>query len=257
MGEQQPISDFGPTSWVFFISGGRMNRASLLCIGLAVVMSMRPVYAQDEGDVTAYFALSFTSTGGFVPLPTAARMGEPGGAMSLRYGQLSFDSDDAFHNIGISGDFRAGAGRLGVTGGALVCSGCDPVIMLGADWTTPLSRRASDAGSFAVGLTTAAGVGIPSSDADGILLSASLGLPLSMTAGEPRGVRVIPYITPAVGFGAATGDGGDSGVRAMLGGGVGIVAANGLGVSAGFQKVFIEDGEAIIGLAVTFGRGGR
>lgn len=31
----------------------------------------------------------------------------------------------------------------------------------------------------------------------------------------------------------------------------------GLGVSAGFQKVFIEDGEAIIGLAVTFGRPSR
>jgi hypothetical protein len=235
-----------------------MNRASLLWMGLVAVVSVNPVQAQDEGDVTAYFALSFTSTGGLVPLPTAARMGETGSAMSLRYGQISFDDDDALHNVGVSGDFRAGTGRLGITGGAVVCSGCDPLIMLGGDWTTPLSQRVSQAGTFAVGLTTAAGVGIPTSDdAEGVLLSASLGLPVSMIAGEPGALRVIPYITPAVGFGAATGDGGDNGVRPMLGGGIGIVAASGLGVSVGFQKVFIEGGEAVIGLAVTFGRHAR
>ncbi|MDQ4080286.1 MAG: hypothetical protein M3125_05955 [Gemmatimonadota bacterium] len=234
-----------------------MKRASLLWIGLAMVVSMRPVHAQDYGDFAAYIALSFTSTGGFVPLPTAARMGEAGGAISIRYGQFSFDDDAAFHNIGVSGDFRAGAGRLGITGGALVCSGCDPIIMLGGDWTALLTQSVSETGTFSVGLTTAAGVGIPTEDADGVFASASLGLPLSMIAGKADGLRVVPYVTPAVGFGAITGDGGDSGIRPMLGGGLGIVAASGLGISAGFQKVFIEDGETIIGLAVTFGRSGR
>jgi hypothetical protein len=231
-----------------------MNRASLLCMGLMALVAVSPMEAQDEGDIAAYFALSFTSTGGFVPLPTAMRMGEPGGAMSVRYGQFSFEDDDAFHNIGVSGDFRAGTGRLGITGGAMVCSGCDPIIMLGADWTAPLVRSVSEAGTLAVGLTTSAGVGIPTSDgADGVALSASLGLPLSMIAGESGALRVVPYLTPAFGFGSLTGDGGDSGVRPMLGGGVGLVATSGFGVSAGFQKVFIEDGETVIGLAVTFG----
>lgn len=234
-----------------------MKRASLLWIGLAMVVSMRPVHAQEDSDFAAYIALSFTSTGGFVPLPTAARMGEAGGAMSIRYGQFSFDDDDAFHNVGLSGDFRAGSGRLGLTGGAMICSGCDPLIMVGADWTAPLTQSVSETGNFVVGLTTAAGVAIPTEDADGILASASLGLPLSMIAGKADGLRVIPYVTPAVGYGAITGEGGDSGIRPMLGGGVGIVAAGGLGVSAGFQKVFIEDGETIIGLAVTFGRSRR
>jgi hypothetical protein len=70
-------------------------------------------------------------------------------------------------------------------------------------------------------------------------------------------VRVIPFVTPAVGFGALTGDNGDSGIRPMLGGGVGIVAANGFGISAGFQKVFIDEGETVIGLAITLGRRSR
>jgi hypothetical protein len=43
----------------------------------------------------------------------------------------------------------------------------------------------------------------------------------------------------------------------MLGGWVGIVAANGFGISAGFQKVFIDEGETVIGLAITFGRRSR
>ena len=231
-----------------------MKRASLLWMGLAAVVCVSPAQAQDEGDVTAYLALSITSTGGFVPLPTAARMGQPGGAMSVRYGHFSFDDEDALHNVGVSGDFRAGRGRVGITGGAVICDGCDPLIMLGADWTTPLSQTVSEAGTFVVGLTTAGGVGIPTGDgADGVALSASLGLPLSMIAGESGAVRVIPYISPAVGFGTITEEGSDSGVRPMLGGGVGIVAANGLGVSAGFQKVFIDEGETVIGLAITFG----
>jgi hypothetical protein len=39
----------------------------------------------------------------------------------------------------------------------------------------------------------------------------------------------------------------------MLGGGIGILAANGLGVSAGVQKVFIDGGEAVFGLTLTIG----
>jgi hypothetical protein len=234
-----------------------MKRATLLWIGLAAVVSVRPAHAQGAGDYAAWIALSFTSTGGLVPLPTAERMGEGAGALSIRYGQFSFDDDDAFHNVALSGDFRAGAGRFGLTGGAMICAGCDPLILVGADWTAPLTQSVSEAGTFAVGLTTAAGLGIPTEDADGILVSASLGLPLSMIAGNADGVRVIPFVTPAVGFGALTGDNGDSGIRPMLGGGVGIVAANGFGISAGFQKVFIDEGETVIGLAITLGRRSR
>jgi hypothetical protein len=208
-----------------------------------------------EGDVAAYFALATTPPGGFAPIASAAQAGERAGrSLSLRYGRISVEDDDAVNNIGVTGDFGAGTGRLGITAGAATCNGCDPVIMLGADWTTPLLRRSTSDGSLGLGLTAAVGAGIPTADdADGFALSGSLGLPLSMIAGDPARLRVIPYITPAVGFGALTGDGGASDVRPMLGGGVGVVAAGGFGVSAGVQKVFVDGGEAVFGVALTIG----
>lgn len=232
-----------------------MRRSFLLLPGLCMLLLVAPACEPIEGDAAAYFALTLTPLGGFAPLASAARLEEPAaGAVSLRYGRITVDDDNAVNNIGISGDFGAGAGRLGITAGAATCSGCDPLIMLGADWTTPLLRRSSSDGSFGLGLTTAVGAGIPTeNDADGVALSGSLGLPLSMIAGNPTGLRVIPYITPAVGFGALTGDDGASDVRLMLGGGIGIVSASGYGVSAGVQKVFIDGGEAVLGVALTIG----
>ncbi|MGQ0715647.1 MAG: hypothetical protein ACT4PJ_18265 [Gemmatimonadaceae bacterium] len=171
---------------------------------------------------------------------------------------FSFDDGDALHNVGLSAEFPAGAGRLGLTGGAVVCGACEALILPGGDWTMPLVRRAAGDGTFVVGLNTAFGAGLPTSDdGGGVLLSGSLGLPLSMIAGSRDGLRAVPFVMPAIGVGAAIGDDSASGVRPMLGGGIGVIAASGFGVTAGFQKVFIEDGEAIIGLAFTVGGASR
>ena len=40
----------------------------------------------------------------------------------------------------------------------------------------------------------------------------------------------------------------------MMGGGIAILTAGAVAVSAGFQKVFIDGGDSVIGLAVSFGR---
>jgi hypothetical protein len=228
-----------------------MRRAFLLLPLLLVA----PACEELEGDAAAYFALALTPPGGFAPLATAGRVGEPAaGAVSLRYGRISGDGEEAVNNIGVTADFGTGAGRLGITAGAATCSGCDPIIMLGADWTTPLLRRSMTDASLSLGLTTGVGAGIPTADdADGVALSGSLGLPLSMIAGSSTGLRVIPYITPAVGFGALTGEGGASDVRPMLGGGVAVVAPNGFAVSGGVQKVFVDGGDAVLGVALTIG----
>ncbi len=222
---------------------------------LLVVTACEPL----EGDVAAYFALATTPPGGFAPIANAARAGERADrSLSLRYGRISVEDDDAVNNIGVTGDFGAGAGRLGITAGAATCSDCDPLIMLGTDWTTPLLRRSMIDGSLGLGLTAAVGIGIPTSDdTEGVALSGSLGLPLSMIAGDPARLRVIPYITPAVGFGALTGDDGASDVRLMLGGGIGVAAARGVEISAGVQKVFVDEGKAVLGISLTIGGGTR
>jgi hypothetical protein len=233
-----------------------MRRAFLLLPVLLAFVPWSPAVAQSEGDVAAYLALTVTPTGAFAPVARAAWLEEAGGnALSLRYGRLSYEADETIHNLGISGDFGAGRARVGLTAGAVTCSACDAVLMFGADVTTPLVRRVSSDATFGVGFAAAAGAGIPTAEgADGVALSGSLGLPLILIAGAPNGLRAIPYITPAVGFGTLTGEGGASGVRPMLAGGIGVVAANGIGVSAGVQKVFIDGGEAVLGLSLTFGR---
>jgi hypothetical protein len=232
-----------------------MRRTFLLLPMLPALLLGRPALAQSEGDAAAYFALTLTPTGAFAPVARAAWLEQAAGsALSLRYGRVSYGEGDNIHNVGISGDFGAGRGRVGVTAGAVTCSACDAVLMFGADWTTPLVRRGSTDGTFGVGFALAAGAGIPTAEgADGLALSGSVGLPLIIIAGNPDGLRAIPYVTPAIGFGTLTGDGGASGVRPMLGAGVGIVAANGIGVSAGVQKVFIDGGEAVLGLSLTIG----
>jgi hypothetical protein len=232
-----------------------MRPAFLLLPVLSAVLLGRPASAQSEGDAAAYFALTLTPTGAFAPVARAAWLGGPAGnALSFRYGRLSYGSDENIHNVGVSGDFSAGRSRLGITAGAATCSACDAIIMFGADWTTPLVRRTSSGGTFGVGLTTTAGLGVPTAEgADGVALSGSLGLPVSIVAGQAGGLRAIPYITPAIGLGGFTGEGGTAGVRPMLGAGVGIVAANGIGLSAGVQKVFIDDGAAVVGLSLTVG----
>ena len=232
-----------------------MRYAFLLVSILPAALLARSAQAQSEGDAAAYLALTLTPTGAFAPLAGASWLDDSArGAFSLRYGRLSYDDDDSIHNIGVSADFGAGRSRVGITAGAVTCSECDAILMFGADWTTSLVRRASTERTVGVGMTIAGGAGIPTADgADGMALSASVGLPITLVAGNPSGLRVIPYLTPAIGFGTLTGEGGASGVRPMLAGGIGFAAANGVGLSAGVQKVFIEGGEAVLGLALTIG----
>lgn len=231
-----------------------MRRAFLLFPLLWVATLSKPLRAQSEADYWAYVALTLTPTGAFAPLATAARVGTRAtGAVSLRYGQISED-DNPLHNIGITADFNAGNGRVGITAGTRACEGCQTLIMVGVDWTTPLVQRSMADGRFGMGLTTAIGAGIPTwSEADAVLLSASLGVPLSVVAGTTDGLRVVPFVTPGLGLGMVTGEASETGVRFMLGAGVGLITPAGLGVTVGFQKVFIDEGPTVVGLSVTFG----
>ena len=230
--------------------------------GVLLVLSwlaLAPVaHGQDDGDVIAYLALITSPTGGFVPLPVGAQLAPPQGALAFRYGHLRFDGDDSFHGIGLTGQFRGAGGLVGLTGGVRLCRGCDPTVLLGLDWTMSLSRTAFSDATLVIALQPAVGVGVLTSEnANGGFLSGALAAPFTLVSGQRGGTRVIPYVTPAIGVGTVTADVDVGGSRAMLGGGIAVLTARGIGVSGGFQKVFIEGGETTIGLAVTFGRRDR
>jgi hypothetical protein len=106
------------------------------------------------------------------------------------------------------------------------------------------------AATLTIGLNGELGFGKPEG---GTIWSATAGLPVALVAGAGSGLRLAPFLTPAFGFGYVTGQGeSESGTRMLLGGGVGIMGANRFGVSVGFQKVFIEDGQTTIGINASF-----
>ncbi|MDQ4080285.1 MAG: hypothetical protein M3125_05950 [Gemmatimonadota bacterium] len=70
-------------------------------------------YGQGDGDVIAHLALITTPAGGFVPVPIGAQLTPSPRALALRYGHLRLDDDDAFHGIGVTGQFRGVAGQNG------------------------------------------------------------------------------------------------------------------------------------------------
>lgn len=120
-------------------------------------------------------------------------------------------------------------------------------------------------GDDLIGLTMDDGTTTESFSASVSGLSATLGVPLSLVA-KSGGISVVPHLTPRFGWGRATmkledstnpsanEEETESGTRFMLSGGVGVFFQGGLGLTLGFQKVFIEDASATIGLGVSWNR---
>ena len=220
--------------------------ATLLMLTLATIPDR--ALAQDEGDIAAYAALSFTPLGGLVPLPppgTAAR----GSAFLLRYGNLDFGFG-SLHNIAVRADLAAGRGRLGLTLGGTTCDDCDGNIMAGVDYTIPLTQTRA-----LLALRPAFGFSKPL-EGDGTAFAFGVTAPIGFELSESTGPIFIPYLTPGLGFGRISGgEDSESGMRPMLGGGLSIAGRSGtFAVNLGFSKVFIDEGETTFGFGLAFGR---
>jgi hypothetical protein len=243
----------------------RIQVAAWLGIAALFGGAAQPALGQDEGDFAAFFALLLTPIGALPPLVRAPMLqgGPVGGAFHARYGHYEiFGSEVAIHNIGVGGDFPAGTGRMGATLAFQMCDGCDGTLMFGLDYTAPLLQRAigadpavPGASTVSVALSPSVGVARPlDSDADATFMSAAVGLPVSLAAPVGRSAQLVPFVTPGFGFGLISSAGEtESGVRFMLGGGLGIARIGpGIGVTLGFQKIFIEDGPTQWGVGLTW-----
>jgi hypothetical protein len=149
--------------------------------------------------------------------------------------------------------FDLTAGYLGISceGG-----GCDGHFVASAKAegllsSSPLGTGA-DAPELDVGLNGELGFGKPSG---GTFFSLTAGVPIALVSGSAATLRIAPFLTPALGFGRASGGGESlSGTRFLLGGGVSIQnPRKAFAVNLGFQKIFIDQGDTMIGLAVSFG----
>jgi hypothetical protein len=232
---------------------GKTTAAGLIaCALLAAAVPIASGRAQDTGDIAAYVALQFTPPAGFAPIVTRTMLGDarPGWDFTPRYGRVDL-FEDAANNFALSFVHGSNRGSFGVTAGYWNpdCDNCDGhfVAGLGGDVRLFVSPVGTGPGAMAlnVGLNGEIGFGKPQ---DATVWSATAGLPVTLVA-SGSGIRLAPFITPAVGYGHISVDGGsESGVRAMLGGGIGIIGANGFGVTVGFQKVFIDEGTTTLGV---------
>jgi hypothetical protein len=178
-------------------------------------------------------------------------------ALGVRYGHISFSGFGANTFAG-SADFAAGAKTvIGVSAGyeSYSCRGCDGHFVASGRaegrLTSTVLGTGSDASLLTVGLNGEMGFGKPSG---GTYLSVTGGLPIALIAGGPS-IKIAPFVTPGFGWGRASGGNtSDSGSRLMLGGGVAVQSTrSALGANFGFQKVFIQNGETMFGVNVTFG----
>lgn len=159
---------------------------------------------------------------------------------------------------------------------------CGGMFMAGANLFTPLLTNAlGDGASIMMGLDAAVGFAngevIDAEVDDGFQtgtltyelnsLSAALSFPLALVVRQP-GLVLVPHLKPGFGYGRgkakfeASGDFGEesgeeteAGTRFLLGGGVSMLfPRQGFGIELGMQKVFMDDGDTVIGLGITFGR---
>jgi hypothetical protein len=234
--------------------------SSLVAAAVFIVASQAP--AQSFSDASAYAALMRTAVAGAPPIATSTILGEHqnGAAFSARYGNVSGgDLTNSLNNFTATAVLSGGgASSVSLTAGASTPSRGSTALLLGVGGDTRLSDfPMSDSRNgmlLRVGLNGEFGYAKPSG---ATLLAGSVGLPLSLISrGSRNEMHVVPFLTPAFGFGDFNPDVGvsGSGSKFMLGGGVGIFnPTSSVAVNLAFQHVFVDGGQTEFGLGLVLG----
>ena len=215
------------------------------------------------GDAAAYLALSTTPVGAMTPVVSSAMLGRiaKGYSITGQYGHLSDDAA-GFNSFGASISMPVSGFSLGGSLGFMSPSadGSKSNLMLGANAETNLGAWALGEGKNAnlFTMTVRGDLGWANPD-DGTgnsitALSFSAGAPFALVL-KNGNMTWAPFVTPGFGWGRLSANGAsESGTRFMMGAGLGMTHRNGWGVSAGMQKVFIENGKNVFGLNISYGK---
>lgn len=214
--------------------------------------------AQNERAEAGYEALVATPTGGLVPAvrPWMAGDSSRGVSVDARWGRFE-NTFTTMNNavVSISIPNSDALGDITLSGGYLdsQCDECGGLLQLGFAIERGVVRRPIDerGGQYGVGISGSLGYG---DSGHGTVWSVALGTPLFLAFGTPGQVQLVPYLTPALGWGTVRPEEGDpeSGVRFMAGGGVGLVnVLHGVNLHFGFQKTFIAEGATVFGLGTS------
>lgn len=236
-----------------------MHRITRILIALALSATATSLAAQSPGGVAAYTALIVSPPGGLPATLTNVLLGRAGASpeFGARYGQWN-DASITTRDFGATGRFAVGTkASLGATAGYVNanCTGCEGSWMVGvvADQRYALASHGdgSDATTVVYALSEDLGFAKPRSSS-GHAVSLSVHAPTA-TVFHRGAVAIAPFISPGYGFGQ-TDDGSqtDSGVRPMLGGGIGIAnVRSGLGVTIGAERVMMDGARTVFGASLS------
>lgn len=262
-------------------------------VGLAIATlgaAASTAAAQSADEEAAYVALIYTPVAGLPPLPpitdSLGRRNGSGVTLLGRLGHMSRDGGLSLNSFGVGVELPKGKTRLGATLAYMSAScglgwegdsDCSGDIMLGGSVRTLLTsralgaseppakgRRTSHASSTTNGTTLLVGfdgsVGYsPRQGETAMAMAAGIPTAIAIQSGT---VRIMPFITPGVGYGRlshvayfddqeATSHGT---FVLMVGGGLGLeFGTSGIGANVGFQRVLKGyGGTTQLGIGVTW-----
>jgi len=235
-----------------------MRRIMAIVILTTLIAQVRSARAQGDDSGIGYFALIFTPPGGIAPVARQWMLSDPSTKISFdaNWGHLPVDNSSInMFTGGVTFPTDSGKADFGLSAGygMLNCSGCFGTFVLGAEYEGRVMQSSGTNGTFTLGLDGRLGLGRTSlSGGATTYLSASAGMPLSLAFGRGDAMRIVPFLTPAVGIGHVGSSLGETGVRLLVGGGVGILSQpSGIGATLGVQRVLIDGGKFLFGLGVS------
>lgn len=258
-----------------------VRSVAILAVATNVAAAQRP----DEQ--SAYVALIYTTVGGLPPLPPSVdslgRKNGSGIVLHGRLGHMSRTGGLSLNAYGVGVEFPVGRVSVGGTLAYMSAScgeawagdtDCEGDIMLGGTVRSTLATkpiggaapspkqkrgaRPTNTSSLLIGLDGSFGFS-PRQGEQALAIAGGVPTAIVLTRGD---LRILPFITPGLGFGRlgnvsyfederprAHGK-----VAFMLGGGVGVeFGSSGMGASVGFQRVMKSSGGATqIGLGMTW-----
>ena len=269
---------------------GLVRAAAMIVVALGgLIAAQHPAKAQSHDDESAYRALIYTPVAGLPPLapPTDSLGHRQGSGVTLlgRLGHMSRDGGAlSISTYGVGVEVPRGRIRLGATLGYLTasCTGewvgdpdCSGDIMLGGSVRTLIAQKPltgdqppprkgkrstapTNEGMFLFGFEGSAGYS-PRQGATTLALEASMPTALALQSGT---VRIMPFISPGVGYRRIANDQypdeevatAHAGIELVIGGGLGLeFGASGVGANVGFTRVLKGPGGTTqLGIGMTW-----
>ena len=231
-----------------------MRKVLAVMIVAATLVGTPPARAQGDDSGAGYVALLVTPSAGIAPVARQWMLSDPRSStgFDVQWGHLSGNGAnfDMFTG-GVTFPVKSGKADLGLSAGyaRVSCNGCGGGFVAGGVYEGSLKQSTGTGGTFTLGLNGRLGY---SRNGGFSSWSTSVGLPFSYAFGSGDAMRIVPFLTPAVGAGNVDFSFSGTGLRFLVGGGVGVLnQPAGIGVTLGVQRVIISGGKLVFGLGLS------